>query len=58
MLTFHVFDFCNPDNTARCDSSLKTLTQRSHVKKETEPLKKEKRTSAILGKGIANEQKI
>lgn len=55
MLTFHVFDFCNPNNTARCDSSLKTLTQFSHVKKETKSFKKEKRTSAILGKGIGNE---
>lgn len=55
MLTFHVFYFCNPHNTTGRDSSLQTLTQCSHIKKETKPFKKEKRTSAILGKGIANE---
>lgn len=55
MLTFHVFYFCNPHNTTGRDSSLQTLTQCSHIKKETKPFKKEKRTSAISGKGIANE---
>lgn len=55
MLTFHVSDFCSPNNTARHDSSLKTLTQCSHVKKQTKPFKKEKRSSTILGKGITNQ---